>query len=441
MTPSAAVLGESALRAAAVAAIATIAAPSVGPWLGRASGRLALAALFVAPGLMIGHVWATHAPTALVDPAARGGLYAALSIARALPVAALLWWLVPPRDTVRARHVARLATVRRGLDVRRFAATAAIAFVYAFTEFEIAARLAVASWPVAVFDAHAGGLALSESVAAVAIPAVISLAALGAAAFALSGIPRPSSCQRPVAGWIGGLVLALALALNVGAPLVWLLPDALPGFAAVGRRAGALASEVAASVGVAIVAAVAADAIAGIAVRRPRVGFTLAVPGLLGALVLSLLAIAATQAFGAALYDTPVAWVVVATACLVPLSFVLRLALARVDHGPALHAARLLAAGPTTRASARAVRWSLVGRARVGALVVVALVGSYEVTAASLLAPTGMTPAPVRLYNLMHYERSHALSAMLVVALGVPLVALVAGGWTVRRALGGRRNG
>lgn len=440
MTASAVVV-ESVARAAAVAAVATIAAPSVAPWLGRSAGRWAIAALLVAPGLMIGHVWATHAPDALVDPAARNWLYAALSIARSLPVAAVVWWLVPARESAAARHVARLGAVRRGVDRRRFGATAAIVFVHAFAEFEIAARLAVSAWPVAVFDAHAGGLALGESLVAVSIPASVSLVALVAAAVALGRRHARTAAVQPAPRVAGGLVLAAAVVANVVAPLVWLVPDAWAGFAAVARRAGPFASELGASLGVAVVAAVAADAIAGLAVRRPAVGFALAVPGLLGALVPSLLAIAAMQSVDGALYDTPIAWVCVATACLVPLAFVLRLAIARDAHATAVHTARLLAAGPSTRATARAIRWSLVGRARLGVLVVVALVGSYEVTAASLLAPTGMTPATVRLYNLMHYERSQALSAMLVVAVCVPLIALAVGGTIARRALEGRRNG
>jgi ABC-type Fe3+ transport system permease subunit len=45
----------------------------------------------------------------------------------------------------------------------------------------------------------------------------------------------------------------------------------------------------------------------------------------------------------------------------------------------------------------------------------------WDLTASSILAPIGMTPVTVRLYNLMHYGQIAALSAMTCAAFAAPI--------------------
>jgi iron(III) transport system permease protein len=56
---------------------------------------------------------------------------------------------------------------------------------------------------------------------------------------------------------------------------------------------------------------------------------------------------------------------------------------------------------------------------------ILCLWGYLELTPVAILAPPGITSAPVRLYNLMHYGRSYVVSAMTLVAMAVPPLLLL----------------
>ena len=53
----------------------------------------------------------------------------------------------------------------------------------------------------------------------------------------------------------------------------------------------------------------------------------------------------------------------------------------------------------------------------------VCLQGYLELSITFLLRPPNISPAPVRLYNFLHYGRVPGLAAMLVLCLVAPLVA------------------
>ena len=50
------------------------------------------------------------------------------------------------------------------------------------------------------------------------------------------------------------------------------------------------------------------------------------------------------------------------------------------------------------------------------------LLAYSELVASAILAPPGMTTAPARLYNLMHYGQTAVLSAMVLAAFLAPLL-------------------
>ena len=75
----------------------------------------------------------------------------------------------------------------RASCVRGPVAAFAIVFLFAFSEFEMASLMIVKTWTGSLFDAHAGGLALSESFRRVLGPLLCEAAAVAIAVFMLRG--------------------------------------------------------------------------------------------------------------------------------------------------------------------------------------------------------------------------------------------------------------
>jgi ABC-type Fe3+ transport system permease subunit len=145
--------------------------------------------------------------------------------------------------------------------------------------------------------------------------------------------------------------------------------------------------------------------------------------GLLGPLVLSLVILAAVQWPGIrCLRDTPIPLVITLGLVLLPAAVVLRLALEMTRSGAALHLAMLM---PPSRA-ARELVWKLKTSGKFRAVVLLFIWAYWDLTTSAILAPVGMTPVTVRLYNLMHYGQTAALSAMLCAAFLAPLLVLLA---------------
>ena len=72
--------------------------------------------------------------------------------------------------------------------------------------------------------------------------------------------------------------------------------------------------------------------------------------------------------------------------------------------------------------SGRSIVWRLHGAGRFWTLAILFWWSYLELTLPSLLRPAGMAPAPMRLYNFLHYGHIPGLAAMLVVVLGVPVL-------------------
>jgi ABC-type Fe3+ transport system permease subunit len=140
--------------------------------------------------------------------------------------------------------------------------------------------------------------------------------------------------------------------------------------------------------------------------------------GLLGPLVLSLAVLAAVQLPGLiSLRDTPAPLVFTLGLVLLPMALVLKRVLELTGHRSALHLATLMQ-------KSRAVReltWRLNTSEKFWAMVLLFVWAYWDLTASSILAPIGMTPVTVRLYNLMHYGQIAALSAMTCAAFAAPI--------------------
>jgi ABC-type Fe3+ transport system permease subunit len=141
--------------------------------------------------------------------------------------------------------------------------------------------------------------------------------------------------------------------------------------------------------------------------------------GLLGPLVLSLAVLSAVQLPGLiSLRDTPAPLVFTLGLLLLPMALVLKRVLELTGRQSALHLTMLMQ-------KSRAVReliWRLNTSGKFWAMVLLFTWAYWDVTASSILAPIGMTPVTVRLYNLMHYGQIAALSAMMCSAFAAPIL-------------------
>ena len=407
---------------------------------------------YLVPALLVGHAWRQLALALVHHPAANKALYSLLTMMKLVPVAALVLVFAPRPLSAQAIHCRRLAGGGRfvwdwSFLVRGRLGDCAVAFLpvflLAFGEFEVASRMTVSTWTVVLFDQHAGGQMLSESLSLVMLPVVCELVVLAVVLVMLFGVrsapvrvPPPAARLRRPTAWLCGLYLACA------AFVVGFVPLGLVAWrASVGAAQGpgetrrllldaSLWRELGAGAFFGAAAACCAYA-AAVWVGRLRRGALpaavgLCVPGLLGPLVLALVAVAVFQApLLRSVYDTPLPLVITLALLVTPFAVVLLIFLRRTDRSAALHGAELLAASPetTVRRARGRLLWELWLRPRFWVLFLLFCWGYSDLVAGAILAPAAMTTAPVRLYNLMHYGWSHRLSAMILVFVALPPVA------------------
>jgi ABC-type Fe3+ transport system permease subunit len=141
--------------------------------------------------------------------------------------------------------------------------------------------------------------------------------------------------------------------------------------------------------------------------------------GLLGPLVLSLTVLAAVQLPGLlSLRDTPLPLLVTLGLVLLPMALVLKRVLELTGYRSALHLSALM---PKSHA-ARDLTWRLSASGKFWSVVLLFMWAYWDLTASAILAPIGMTPVTVRLYNMMHYGQIAALSAMTCATFAAPLM-------------------
>jgi ABC-type Fe3+ transport system permease subunit len=327
----------------------------------------------------------------------------------------------------------------------------AIIFLLAFQEFETASLMATASWTVWLFDAQAGGLLLSESLRRAVLPAACEVVVVGLfAAYAIrsrlfpAARPRsagPVSRRRDALAWMTALLACLAV---TGVPLAVVGRDAIRGMSFL-LESRQMLEEIAIAAGFGLAgglgAALCASGLRRLAAHRggPAVALAAAamLPGLLGALIVSLLMLWLFQRPPLAfLYDTPCPVVAALVLYLLPRALLLQLVVGAATPRPGLHLARLLEAAPEAHRRARGgeLAWRLARRNQFLAAGVLCIWGYLELTPVAILAPPGVTSAPVRLYNLMHYGRSYVVSAMTLLAMLVPPLLLLAAAGVRRSA-------
>ena len=211
--------------------------------------------------------------------------------------------------------------------------------------------------------------------------------------------------------------------------MLFVASQAVSGFRAV-AESFVLADDVIASVAFAAGSALWAWLLGAWLAKRHRAALALALPGLLGALLLALFVLTAFQ-FPALhpAYDTPLPLLLALTLLLLPFALPLRWLLDVARGDPALHLARL--------AGSSALIWRLDTRRRWLAAFLLFCWAYFDFTAGSILAPVGLTPVFVRLHNLAHYGQTAVLSAMFLAAFAAPVAVLLltapAARWYARR--------
>ena len=378
-----------------------------------------LLAPLLTPTLLVSYACAPLAVRLIGVPGGLAALHFAALLLRFVPVAVAVLHFLPPLVSAEARHCHAIfapPSPSPWLFHLRAAGrgpwrAGGLVFLLAFADFELASLWSVKTWPVALFDAHAGGLALGASLRLAAWPLAVQLAIL--VALGCTRAPAPEGSWTPAARRMRAMSVAYLVFAALAAAMVplgivaWQALGGLPTLA----ENFILSRELAASLALALGAAVCARVLA----RAPL----LCAPGLLGALVLALLVLAIFQAPGLrAAYDTPLPLLLALTLLLVPLAMLLRWRLTATDE-PAGHVARLTMPHPA------ALLWQLEGRRRFAGFALLFYWAYFEFTASSLLAPVGLTPVFARLHNLAHYGQTAVLSAMLLAAFLAPVAVLL----------------
>lgn len=421
---------------------------------------------FLTPPLLTGYAYANFSLSLIRSPGWNETLLMALTVFRHLLVGTVVLWITPPGPlTASALYCAQLAgerPPRAGRGLRLFRARVSrcclsvtrgpergvlpaggVLFLLGFQEFELPSLMLRPSWTVWLFDAQAGGLGLWDSLRFAVRPALVSGGLAWGLWMGLNGtrftaevpLRRPPQRGRRVqrvlwcVAGIGPLLVTVIPFGIIGREIFAGLPDVLAH-----RR---MLREVAVSLGFGLGSGGAASLVAVLLLRawwgsvgeidrRRLLGLMalLSLPGLMGSLLVSLVCRQVFQyAWIQPLYDSALPAVVAMVVVLLPRALFVHALLGSARSAGPLHLARLLMSADDAprRRAAREQVWALRHRSSLIASGMVCLWGYLELTPMELLAPPGLTAAPVRLYNLMHYGRSPALSAMLLVVMLAPL--------------------
>ena len=400
-----------------------------------------LLAPYFTPVLLTGYAYANFSLSLIHHPVINTIFYSALLWWKFTPIAAVILHFTPSPISAEAIHCRRLTSasskfgdwaflIRAGC-ARGPVAAFAVMFMCAFAEFEMASLMVVKSWTVALFDAHAGGLALSESLRRMLGPLLCEAAAI-ATAFVVLGRRRVTPARRiednRSCRWFAWCHLLIAFIFVLMIPAAMVLWGTLRGFGLLLENF-VLSREIVAS----LLFAAGASTLAGLAVfglgaaaRGNRIGSIFCkiilnggvFAGLLGPLVLSLAVLAAVQLPGLiSLRDTPVPLVFTLGLVLLPMALVLKRVLELTGHRSAMHLITLM----QKSSAVRELTWKLHTSGKFWAMVLLFIWAYWDLTASAILAPIGMTPVTVRLYNLMHYGQIAALSAMTCAAFAAPV--------------------
>ena len=406
-----------------------------------------LLAPYFTPTLLTGYAYANFSLSLIHHPVINLWFYSVLVGLKFTPIAGVIFHFAPAPISAEAIHCRGLltgsrSTLRSKLNhwiflmragcARGPIAAFAVVFLCAFAEFEMASLMGVKSWTVALFDGNAGGGVLSESLRRMLGPLLCEAAAVATVVIVL-GKHRVKTTRRSATttktSWFAWFYLIMAFVFVLMIPASMVLWGTVRGFNLLFENF-VLSREIISSLlfasGATLLASVAVFWLGQSSSHRGlrfiigqsilAIGVCL---GLLGPLLLSLAVLAAVQLPGLLpLRDTPVPLVITLALVLLPLAFVLKRVLELMGYRSSLHLARLL----PKSLPARELKWRLSTSGKFWLVVLLFVWAYWDLTASAILAPIGMTPVTVRLYNLMHYGQIAALSAMTCATFAAPIL-------------------
>jgi hypothetical protein len=388
-----------------------------------------LLAPWFTPALLISYAYSRVSLALGTIPLLLELFYAGMLFLRFVPIATLAICFMPSPLADEATHCHRLLRGRTLAERLRFRVlgagpgpwiTFAVVFVLTFSEFELASLWNATTWTIQLFDAQAGGSVLSEAARLASAPFVCELLILlpTFVLFRRTLLFRRKARPHLSVGAVAYLSAAAILATVI--PLLFVLIQSLPGWPALAHSTPL--TEIAVSILFAGAATAAAFTLAAALQQHRAALLALALPGLMGALLVSLLLLAFFQfPLLRNIYDTPIPLLAALTLIQFPLAVLLRMIMFATRPAAALHLAHLL--------KSRELVWHLESRRIFYVVFLLFCFGYFDFTAASILAPIGMTPILVRLHNLAHYGQTAVLSAMLCAAFAVPAVLLWLAPW------------
>ncbi|MBA3313727.1 MAG: hypothetical protein H0T47_10625 [Planctomycetaceae bacterium] len=457
--------GWTALRAAIIAPWAVFAAGVIVAEFRRTSpaGRRWLWGLLLAsilsPDLVAGYGYSNFS-VSLARHSLWNELFLALLIGlKAAAVAAAVLYFTPdPALSPSGRHLLRLSRSRVAAferfrllvahgPVARGLPAFAIAFLFAFQQFELPSLTGITAWTVTLFDRQALLPDLADSADPLTWPLAVELLALAPvilfvvraiASGRRSVAPFVATARSRVAAWATlflmvslTAVVPFAILARQGATGFGYLATNAPNVAAYWKEIGIAAGYGVSSAAIASVAAVGLLKLVSLS-KPPAIGVALlvlaCVPGLCGAMVPSLVAVECLQhPLLLGLRDTLVPLIVVLALFLLPRALLLESLARLLRDGQAIHLARGLRMSPVSvqQRAGRSLLWTLEGFGRFCRFSLLAYWGYLDLTAATILSPPGVVPVTARLYNLMHYGHNAALSAMTLVAVAVPVAGFL----------------
>jgi ABC-type Fe3+ transport system permease subunit len=391
----------------------------------------------IMPPLVVGYAYSNVALSLIRHPVLNDLLYSLLLVMRFFPAALLMLHLAPtPPLSPSAMHNLKLAGQRRWRcylthgQGRLLIVAFAVVFIFCFTEFEITSRMGCISWTIWLFDAQVGGAPLASTLTWLILPVTVSLLVLAAVFMTMPqhreslkdiAIPMSERITLRAMLLIGWWLLCMAVCVII--PWWSVLSPALGALPAVIAQMQII-TEIGYSLLFALLATGSVMLVTIISHRMPRwLRWLCCLPGLCGSLVvgLVLLAIFQTHTFNS-LYDTPLPIVLALAIIALPAALILRPILSR--HNSSTHITWLtsLSLKKQHQTLARHLRWQQHHRGQLLLVGILFYITYHELPASALLAPSGMSPAVVRLYNLMHYGQYETLSAMVLLTYGVPAV-------------------
>lgn len=424
---------------------------------------------FFMPGLVVGYAYRNASLSLVQSPWVNELLYLAIVVSQLLPVAVLALEWLPQADlgpsgefclqlakstkrgeSFGSRHGALMAG-----EFPRLFTTGAVVALLCFQEVEVATLMQARGWAEWIFTKQAGGVELVDVGGALVLPVLYGLGLVVPVLgywIRRSGrspsrvhVPRTTS-QRAAVRYGAVTIVTVAWLLTVVWPVISLVIGAWRGAGVIQLRA-AIWREI----GDALILAVTVTGLLLLilwGVGRVQVagqrgltnsrqdGWVIVIaagalfPGLLGSLALGLFLFELCQQIGWQPSYTPVPLVVGMVLFLLPRAIAMQAMLRWGESRPDLFLAERLAEHADHRGHwGAAIMWKLRGAGRFWMLALLFWWSYLELTLPSLLRPAGMAPAPMRLYNFLHYGHIPGLAAMLVLVLAVPLVLMVGGHW------------